>query len=188
MHCTDAACVKVCPTNALSYHEMGFVTYNQDLCSGCGYCGEFCPFHVPHLEGNTLTGLQRMQKCTFCADRVTKDRKPACVEACPAGAILFGDRDELIAEGQKRTSELKSTYPNATFYGENELGGLHVMYVLKESPAVYELPPDPQVPAAATAWQDVLQPLGWAVGGLAIVGLGLNYLVARASAKGGKER
>ncbi|MBA7696013.1 hypothetical protein ES703_104655 [subsurface metagenome] len=53
------------------------------------------------------------------------------------------------------------------------------MYVLDDSAEFYGLPVNPQVPAAAIAWQDVIQPLGWAVGGLAIVGLGLNYLVAR---------
>ena len=31
MHCTDAACVKVCPTGALRHHELGFVTYDKDL-------------------------------------------------------------------------------------------------------------------------------------------------------------
>jgi hypothetical protein len=42
----------------------------------------------------------------------------------PAGAILSGDRDELVKEGKDRVNSLKKTYPNATFYGENELSGL----------------------------------------------------------------
>ena len=58
-------------------------------------------------------------------------------------------------------------------------GGLHVMYVLDDSPAVYGLPVAPQISAATIAWQDVLQPLGWVLGGLTIIGLGINYLVAR---------
>ncbi len=179
MHCTEAACVKVCPTHALQHHELGFVSYNPDKCSGCGYCTEFCPFHVPRLSGNQLTGQERMQKCTFCENRVVKGLLPACVDACPAGALLFEDRDELVKEGKNRVNSLNKTYPNATFYGENELGGLHVMYVLKDSPETYILPADPRMPAEAIAWKDVIQPLGWAVGGLTILGLGLNYLVAR---------
>ena len=47
MHCTDATCVKVCPTQALYHHELGFVGYDKDLCSGCGFCVDFCPFNVP---------------------------------------------------------------------------------------------------------------------------------------------
>jgi formate dehydrogenase iron-sulfur subunit len=188
MHCTEAACVKVCPTHALTHHPLGFVAYNEDICSGCGYCTEFCPFQVPRLAGSTLTGIQKMHKCTFCQDRVPEGRQTACAEACPAGAILFGNREELVAEGKKRVGSLKPAYPNARLYGEKELGGLHVMYVLKEPPSVYQFPEYPEVPQAAVAWKDVIQPLGWAVGGLTILGLGLNYLVARASVKSGKEK
>ena len=188
MHCTEAACVKVCPTNALTYHPLGFVAYDEDKCSGCGYCADACPFQVPHLAGNTLTGIQKMRKCTFCQDRVPEGRQTACAEACPADAILYGDRDELIVEGKKRVDQIKNTYPRARLYGENELGGLHVMYVLKEAPPVYQFPEQPQVSAATVAWKDVIQPVGWAVGGLTILGLGLNYLVARTSVKSGKEK
>lgn len=193
MHCTEAACVKVCPTHALHYHPLGFVAYDKDICSGCGYCTEFCPFQVPHLEGSTLTGLQKAQKCTFCQDRVPDGRPTACAEACPAGAILFGDRQELIAEGQKRVESMKSRYPKSTLYGANELGGLHVLYVLKESPSIYQFPEYPEFPPVATAWQDIIQPLGCAVGGLTILGLGLNYVIAREAKHlhelpGGKEK
>ena len=187
MHCTDAACVKVCPTGALYHHELGFVAYNKDICSGCGYCIEFCPFDVPRSDGNLLTGVAKADKCTMCTtpglDRVAEGWEPACVKTCPPGALVFGDRNNMVAEGKKRVSELKSKgWANSTLYGENELGGLHVMYVLDDRPAVYGLLENPQVPAAATAWKDVIQPIGWAVGGVTIVGLGLNYLVARANA------
>jgi formate dehydrogenase iron-sulfur subunit len=179
LHCTEATCVKVCPTKALTRHELGFVMYNQDKCIGCGYCAEFCPFHVPSLSGEKITGAEKMSKCDFCADRVINNRPTACVEACPVHALTFGSRADLIAQGKERAGELIKTYPNARFYGENELVGLHVMYVLKDSPEAYGLPINPEVPAAAIAWQDVIQPLGWAVGGLTLIGLGLNYLVAR---------
>jgi len=184
MHCTDAACVKVCPTGALSHHELGLVTYDKDLCSGCGYCADFCPFHVPRSDRNLITGVAKMDKCTFCTtpglDRIAAGYEPACVKSCPTDALIYGDRDKLVAEGHKRIQSLKADgYPNAYLYGEKELGGLHVLYVLADSPEVYGLPVNPQAPAVAMAWQDVVQPLGWAVGGLTLIGLGLNYLVAR---------
>ncbi len=187
MHCTDAGCVKVCPNGSLYHSEFGFVMYNKDTCTGCGYCVEACPFDVPRFTRNTLTGIAKMDKCTFCTspgyNRIDEGMEPACVATCPPGALQYGDRSELVAKGKQRVQELQAKgWANANLYGENELGGLHVLYVLDDSPAVYGLPVAPQVSAATVAWKDVIQPIGWAVGGLTIAGLGLNYLVARAKA------
>ena len=178
MHCTEAACVEVCPTGALSYNSLGFVQYERDLCSGCGYCTEFCPFGVPQLRSNKITTVGLMDKCTFCIDRVTNGQQTACAEACPMDAIKFGKRPELLEEGKKRVAELSKTNPQARLYGENEAGGLHVMYVLNDSPESCGLPVDPQLPAAVMV-HDVLQVAGYALAGLVVVGLGLNYVVAR---------
>jgi formate dehydrogenase iron-sulfur subunit len=188
MHCTDAACVQVCPNGSLYHHELGFVAYNKDTCTGCGYCIDACPFHVPRSDRNILTGIAKMDKCTFCTtqglDRIDAGWEPACVKTCPPRALKYGERSELVAEGKKRVQELKQNgWTNANLYGENELDGLHVLYVLDDSPEIYGLPVSPQIPAATIAWKDVIQPVGWAVGGLTIVGLGLNWLVARANVK-----
>jgi len=187
MHCTDAGCVKVCPNGSL-YHssDTGFVEYNKDTCTGCGYCIDACPFSVPRSDRNLLTGIAKMDKCTLCTseglNRLEEGMKPACVKTCPPGALKFGDRSGLIAEGNTRVQNLMSRgKSNANLYGENELDGLHVMYVLEDSPDVYGLPVSPKVSAATVAWKDVIQPVGWALGGLAIVGLGMNWLVARAN-------
>ena len=193
MHCTDAGCVKVCPSGALYHHESGFVAYNKDICTGCGYCIEACPFNVPRSERNLITGIAKMDKCTFCTtpslDRIAEGLEPACVKTCPPSALEYGDRDTLLAEGKKRVEEFKSKgWTSANLYGENELGGLHVMCVLDDHPAVYGLPVDPKISATTIAWQDVIQPLGWAVGGSTILGLGLNYLVARANIRTEKEK
>ncbi len=184
MHCTDAVCVKVCPNDALYHHDLGFVSYNKDLCSGCGYCEDFCPFTVPRSERDWLTGIAKADKCTLCTtpglDRIAEGLEPACVKSCPPDALIYGVRTQLVAEGNNRVAALKAKgYSNAYLYGDTELDGLHVMYVLDDSPEAYGLPTDPQVPIAATAWKDVLQPVGWALGGLTILGLGLNYLIAR---------
>jgi len=177
-HCTDAACVQVCPTGALSYNKLGFVQYDRSKCSGCGYCVEFCPFGVPQLDSNKVTGIAVANKCTFCIDRVTGGEQPACAEACPTGAIKFGKRSELLEEGQERVERLRNKNPGAVFYGDKQLGGLHVMYVLDDSPQVYGLPPDPKLPAAATV-RDVLKWVGVGAAAAAIVGFGLNYVIAR---------
>jgi formate dehydrogenase iron-sulfur subunit len=143
-------------------------------------------------ESNKLLGTGRMGgKCDFCFDRVSNGLEPACAKACPTGAIKFGERDDLIREGKERVTVLQKTYPNANFYGENEMGGLHMMYVLDELPAVYDLPANPEMPAAATAL-DIEQWTGVGLGLLAGAGMLGAALLARArmiaeEKKNGKE-
>jgi len=188
MHCTDAGCVKVCPNGTLYHNELGFVEYNKDTCTGCGYCIDACPFKVPRSDRNLITGIAKMDKCTACTtqglDRVHADMEPACVKTCPPGALDYGDRDAMLAKGRERVAALKTAgWTKANLYGEKELDGLHVLYVLDDSPDLYRLPVDPVVSGVTIAWKDVIQPVGWVVGGLTIIGLGMNYLVARANAK-----
>jgi formate dehydrogenase iron-sulfur subunit len=181
-HCSDAACVKVCPTGALSYNEMGFVQYDKEKCSGCGYCAEFCPFDVPQMSSNNITGNAVMDKCTFCIDRVTNGQQTACAEACPTGAIKFGQRDELVAEGKQRIEELSQENIDARLYGEKELEGLHVMYVLDEKSDIYGLPNSPDVPVTVEV-HDVLRWAGIGLAAATVLGLGINYLVAKRGKK-----
>ncbi len=184
MHCTEAGCVKVCPNSSLYHHESGFVSYDKDICTGCGYCVEACPFDVPRYERNIVSGISKMDKCTFCTtpglDRLAEGEEPSCVKSCPTDALIYGERAQLVADGRKRVQALQSKgWTNAYLYGDKELEGLHVMYVLDDSPAVYGLPVNPKISAATIAWQDVIQPLGWALGGATVIGLGINFLIAR---------
>lgn len=183
MHCTDAACVKVCPTGAVRHHELGFVDYDEKMCSGCGYCVQFCPFDVPRLSGDKISGIEVMQKCVFCADRVGAGMETACAKTCPPGAISFGDRDQLVTTGRARVSTLKATNPSASLYGENIVGGTHIMYVLEHQPEAYGLPANPQVPLAAILWQDLVQPFGQLAVGAAIAGLAVNFAIAGVKAR-----
>jgi formate dehydrogenase iron-sulfur subunit len=176
-HCTEAACVEVCPTGALSYNQLGFVQFESEKCSGCGYCAEFCPFGVPQMDTGTL-GTAIMNKCTFCYDRVTNGEQPACAAACTTGAIVYGKRAELITQAQERANELQGSGIDSSVYGVDELRGLHVMYVLDDSPEVYGLPADPKVPDTSTV-RDILSWLGSGLAIAAVAGFGLNYLVAR---------
>ena len=188
MHCTDAACVRVCPNGSLYHNGLGFVEYNKDTCTGCGYCVDACPFQVPRSTRSLLTGIAKMDKCTFCTspglDRIAEGWQPACVKTCPPKALQYGDRTDLLATGQQRVQSLQARgWKEANLYGANELKGLHVMYVLDDSPAVYGLPVAPRISEATFAWKNVIQPAGWVVGGLAIIGLGMNWFIARTGAK-----
>ncbi len=124
MNCLDPACASVCPVGALRKTAAGPVIYEENRCMGCRYCMAACPFGVPKYEWNKV--LPRVQKCTMCADRVLAGKPTACAEICPTGATKFGERDELIAEAQKRIRDNPGNYVNH-IYGVNEVGGTSVL-------------------------------------------------------------
>jgi formate dehydrogenase iron-sulfur subunit len=180
LHCSDAACVDVCPTGALTHNEIGFVSFEESKCNGCGYCTQYCPFQIPRLSSvDVLTGEAKSSKCTFCQDRTTNGLEPACAQACPTGAIAFGDRADLVAKGKQRVEELKAKgRSEARLYGETELGGLHQMYVLETKASVYGLPENPSYPVGATL-RNILRPVGSLAIGAAIVGSIAAFFVTR---------
>ena len=94
LHCSNAPCMIVCPTEALYKRQAdGIVHLNQDLCIGCHSCLMVCPFGAPKfLDG------KKMSKCNSCLERVDHGLEPACVRTCPTRALGFGPVDELIAE------------------------------------------------------------------------------------------
>jgi len=183
MHCTDAACVAVCPTNALAQDARGFVTLDKAKCNGCGYCTQFCPYGVPHLgDVDLITGRAQSNKCTFCQDRLESGiGGPFCVEHCPTQALVWGKRKALLSQAQARVSELKSQgYDKAMLYGESQAGGLHRLSVLLDSPAAYGLPGNPQSPITfSNTWRKIIQPLGEIAFGATVVAVTGAFLIIR---------
>ena len=96
MNCLQPACASVCPVGALQKTALGPVVYDASRCMGCRYCMQACPFQVPSYEWDKR--LPKMRKCDMCFDRQTAGKLTACAEACPVGATLNGNRDELVAE------------------------------------------------------------------------------------------
>jgi formate dehydrogenase iron-sulfur subunit len=126
MHCEHATCVSACPVAALEKTELGPVIWHAEKCMGCRYCLQACPFQIPTYEWHNP--VPSVRKCTMCYDRIVAGGQPACTEACPTGAILFGEREDLIAEAQRRLREEPGKYVQH-IYGVREVGGTSLLYI-----------------------------------------------------------
>lgn len=85
-HCIDPACLIGCPTESyIKIAETGIVVHDDETCIGCQYCTWNCPYGVPtyHAERKIVT------KCHMCHERLDVGQTPACVQACPSGAIMI---------------------------------------------------------------------------------------------------
>jgi Fe-S-cluster-containing dehydrogenase component len=128
MHCQKPSCVSVCPVKAMTKDpETGIVDYSKDACIGCRYCQVACPFNIPKFQWDRT--LPQIVKCDLCRNTNLKDKGiPACAETCPAGAILFGKRKELLAEAHARLKQHPNRYVPKV-YGEHDIGGTNHLYL-----------------------------------------------------------
>ena len=144
-HCTEAACLDVCPTGALMRTEFGTVVVQDDVCNGCGYCVSACPFGV--IDRREIDG--GAHKCTLCYDRLGEGLTPACAKACPTESIQFGPLDELRERARLRVEDLHAAgQDQARLYLDDPadgIGGGGAFFLLLDEPEVYGLPPDPVV-------------------------------------------
>ncbi|AMV73648.1 hydrogenase 2 operon protein HybA [Desulfuromonas carbonis] len=133
MHCADAACQSACIVGALKKQKNGAVKYDAGMCMGCRYCMVACPFNVPQFEWHAA--LPSIRKCTLCSEtRLEKGEATACASACPAGAITFGKRSELLKIARARIAAEPERYLDQV-YGENEVGGTCVLYLTRKDVA-----------------------------------------------------
>jgi len=85
-HCDAPACLKSCPTGAISKRASdGVVLIDEEMCNGCRYCTFACPYGAPRID--TDTGL--VSKCTLCVHRLDARLRPACETTCLTGAITY---------------------------------------------------------------------------------------------------
>lgn len=125
-HCLHPACVASCPVGALSKTEIGAVVYDSSRCMGCRYCMMACPYGIPRYDWDQA--VPYIRKCILCYSRIREGGQPACTEACPAKATVFGDRDALLAEAHSRIAAAPEKYLNK-IWGEHELGGTSVLSI-----------------------------------------------------------
>ncbi|WP_431102328.1 formate dehydrogenase subunit beta [Roseateles noduli] len=160
MHCEDPGCLKACPApGAIVKYQNGIVDFISEHCVGCGNCVTGCPFDVPRIS----KADNKAYKCSLCSDRVGVGLEPACVKACPTGAIRFGSKEDMHEFAAERIVDLKERgYQNAGVYDPQGVGGTHVMYVLQhaDQPTLYHgLPKDPQISPLVSLWKGAAKPL-----------------------------
>jgi formate dehydrogenase iron-sulfur subunit len=126
LHCCQPACATACLTKAMEKTVEGPVIYNKDRCMGCRYCMIACPHDIPKFEYSSP--LPYIRKCIFCYERLKAGERPACVDACPENATIFGTRRELLEIARTRIYENPDKYVHH-IYGEHEAGGTGTMYL-----------------------------------------------------------
>ncbi len=125
MHCNQPACAAACLVKAMEKKQEGPVVWNPN-CMGCRICMVSCPFDVPMFEYDKTA--PKLQKCDMCWNRLTDAKQPACVEACPTEALVFGTRRQLVVEAQKRMAQFPERYIHQ-IYGLRDVGGTSFMYL-----------------------------------------------------------
>ncbi|HMO15206.1 MAG TPA: 4Fe-4S dicluster domain-containing protein [Pirellulaceae bacterium] len=107
--CDNPPCVSVCPVEATWQESDGIVVVDYNWCIGCRYCMAACPYHARRFNwaeptisaeevnpnqgylSNRIRPQGVVEKCHFCLHRTRLGKLPACLEACPTGARIFGD-------------------------------------------------------------------------------------------------
>lgn len=139
-HCQNPPCVRVCPTQAtFKRKEDGIVMMDFHRCIGCRYCMAACPYgsrsfnfvgprlylSAPNLNPDFPTRMKGVvEKCNFCNERLAVGKIPACVEACPEKALVFGDLGNKDSEVSKLLRE------NFTIKRKPELGTMPMVYYI----------------------------------------------------------
>jgi Fe-S-cluster-containing dehydrogenase component len=145
MHCVEPSCVSVCMMGALHKEGegtrkiagerkgTGVVLYDKDTCVGCRYCQIACAYVVPRFEWKEAFPL--IVKCELCRHRADPAQdgplavaNPACCEVCPREAVIYGRREELLAEAKRRIAANPQRY-NGRVFGEKDGGGTQVLYL-----------------------------------------------------------
>ncbi|MFH0903142.1 MAG: 4Fe-4S dicluster domain-containing protein [Pseudomonadota bacterium] len=176
-HCLHPACVSACPVGALKRTAEGAVVYDSSRCLGCRYCMMACPFGIPRYDW--ASPAPTVRKCSMCWEsRLAAGRQPACTEACPEKATVFGERDVLIAEARRRIAAAPDRY-RPTVFGETDVGGTAVLYLspidlsflgLGNAQGAAKLPERTSVAMGAVPW---------AFGGMVTLMGGLWWMIER---------
>ena len=170
-HCDRPPCLEPCPSGATFQDPSGIVRVDRDLCIGCGFCVEACPYDARFIHA----GSRKVDKCDFCLPRLERGEQPACVATCTAHAKHFGDLEDRGSEVHRMVyfggaARLQTA---AVAVGPN------VYYVGK--PQQLELvlgtfaPHPPRLLAAGEAWRRLARPLVLGLFGATFLGQAVAF-------------
>ena len=154
-HCDEPSCVGVCPSGATFQAPNGIVKIDKDLCIGCGYCVDACPYDARFID----PVAKKADKCDFCSARIARGEAPACVDTCTAHAKYFGNLEDpssdvyrmVFRDGARRIETAGVAIgPNVYYLGKPEQLDLV---------AATFAPREPRMPLSGEAWQRVFKPL-----------------------------
>jgi formate dehydrogenase iron-sulfur subunit len=180
MHCADPGCLMACPApGAIIQYSNGIVDFHEENCIGCGYCITGCPFNIPRISEKD----GKVYKCTLCSDRVAVGMEPACIKACPTGALQFGSKERMKQYAETRLVDLRARgFERAGLYDPPGVGGTHVMYVLQHAdrPELYaNLAVNPTISPMVRLWKGVAKPIAAAGIGLVALGAFFHFITHR---------
>jgi len=168
-HCVEPPCAEFgneTAAGSVAHHGSGAVVYDTAKTKAWGdeSPDAFCPYNIPRRckKDNVWT------KCTFCADRISNGMEPACVKTCPTGALVFGDREKILALGKKRLAGLKKKYPGAMLVDADEVSWI---YLLNEPQKMYDIAKNTRFDAVRYAKKSGGRSLVTAGVGLGLLGM-----------------
>lgn len=100
MHCDNAPCVSVCPTQATFKRKDGIVEIDYDKCIGCKYCMTACPYDARVLNEDRVP-----EKCKWCPGYLEKGEQPPCASTCMNEVRIFGDLENPNSRINKLITE-----------------------------------------------------------------------------------
>jgi molybdopterin-containing oxidoreductase family iron-sulfur binding subunit len=162
-HCDNPPCTKVCPVDATFKRSDGVVLIDNERCIGCRFCMAACPYGARSFnwgkpqdppqatakEYSPEYGFPRrigtVEKCDFCPDMAQMGMLPACVAACPMGAMYYGDENEdAVSNPQGETLRLSQLLIERDGYQHMaELGTKPRVYYLPHKTRMYAQPSQP---------------------------------------------
>lgn len=131
-HCVDAPCLETAFDETAIYRDpaTGAILYTKNSKKlDADEIIESCPYNIPRKAADGT-----LAKCDMCNDRVHNGLKPACVTACPTGAMIFGEREEILGFAQKRLGKVKQRFPEAMLLNPDEV---NVIYLVAFAPNLY---------------------------------------------------